>query len=144
METSVRLHDADNETCVALADVHHYTLDPTSGLRSPQPQYNCFLPGLTIRKSVPDGVNTSFTVTITGHHLVCSTSHFAVAMRQKKRSACELAGDYRRCVWRDAVGSATLTTCVAECRCVGDDCSHVTIRIPKVYRTWQICEISIK
>ena len=144
METSVRLHDADNETCLALADADLYTLDPTSGRPSPQSRYKCFLPGLTIRKSVPVGVNTSFTATITGQHLVCSTSHFEVAMRQKKRSGCELAGDYRRCVWGDGVESATLTTCVAQCCCVGDDCSHVTIRIPQVYRKWQICEISIK
>ena len=144
METSVRLHDADNKTCLALADVDLYTLDTTSRLWSPQSQYKCFLSGLIIRKSVPHGANTSFTVTITGQHLVCSTSHFEVAMRQTKRSACELAGDYRRCVWSDAVESATLTTCVAECRCVGDDCSHVTIRIPKMYRKWQICEISIQ
>ena len=144
METSVRLNDADNETCLALTDADFYTFDASSSRWFPKPKNKCWLPGLVIRKSVPSTTKTSFTVTITGHHLTCSTSHFKVAMRQTKRPACKLAGEYRICKWTGAVQSGGLTTCVAACRCEGDDCRHVTIHIPHVNEEWELCEIDIE
>ena len=67
MEMSICLNDADNKACLALVDMDLYTFGAKSSRCFPQPQ-KC-LPGLVIKKSVPDAMNTSFTVTITGHHL---------------------------------------------------------------------------
>ena len=142
-EMSTRLNDADNETCLALSDIDLYTFDARDGRWFPRPQNKCFLSGLVIKRCVPVGMNKSFTFTITGHHLACSTAHFKVAVRQTKWSSCHLAGLYRNCRWSDAVETEGLTTCVAACRCDGDDCKHLTIHIPKLYEDWQICEINI-
>ena len=141
-EMSVCLNDADNETCLALTDANRYTFDVSDWF--PRPENKCWFPGLVINKCVPDSIKTSFTVTITGHHLVCSTSHFRVTMRPTKWSGCLLTGLYRTCQWRAVtVGSGGLTTCVAECRCEGDDCKRMTVHIPKLYEDWKICEINI-
>ena len=69
MEMSICLNDADNDECMALVDRDLYTFGAKSSRCFPQPQKKCLLPGLVIKKSVPDTMNTSFTVTITGHHL---------------------------------------------------------------------------
>ena len=69
MEMSICLNDADNEACLALVDMDLYTFGAKSSRCFPQPQKKCLLPGLVIKKSVPDTMNTSFTVTITGRHL---------------------------------------------------------------------------
>ena len=144
-ELSDLLTDADNTTCLSVADVDLYTVDTSSSRWLPPPQHVCWLPGLRIDLVVYDVTATSFTVTVTGHHLTCSTSHFKVAMRQTRWwSACESAGEYRTCTWSDAVQTGQLTTCVAACRCDGDDCSHVTILIPKKYKEWKICEIDVE
>ena len=142
-DMSIRLNDADNETCLALSDMDFYKSDARKERWFPRPQNKCFLPGLVIKRCVPAKMKTSFTVTITGHHLECSTTHFKVALRQTKWSSCHLAGLYRICKWSGAVDAGGLTTCVAACRCDGDDCKHLTIHIPKLYEDWHICEINI-
>ena len=68
MEMSICLNDANNEACLALVDRNLYTFGAKSSRCFPQPQ-KCLLPGLVIKKSVPDTMNTSFTVTITGRLL---------------------------------------------------------------------------
>ena len=140
---SARLNDADNQTCLALTDTEFYTFDAREERWFPRPQNKCVLSGLVIKRCVPAVVKTSFTVTIIGHHLACSTAHFKVAVRQTKWSSCHLAGLYRNCRWSGAVDAGGLTTCVAACRCDGDDCKHLTIHIPKLYEDWQICEINV-
>ena len=142
-DMSIRLNDADNETCMALSDMDFYKFDARKERWFPRPENKCFLSGLVIKKCMPANMKTSFTVTITGHHLKCSTAHFKVAVRQTKRSSCHLAGLYRICKWSGAVEAGGLTTCVAACRCDGDDCKHLTIHIPKLYEGWQICEINV-
>ena len=142
-DLSIRLNDADNETCLALSGMDFYTFDARKERWFPRPQNKCFLSGLIINRCVPAKMKTSFTVTITGHHLECSTAHFKVAVRQTKWSSCHLAGLYRICKWSGAVDAGGLTTCVAACRCDGDDCKHLTIHIPKLYEDWQICEINV-
>ena len=145
-EMSVRLKDSDNRTCVALADTDRYTFLANSGVWFPHPKNACWLSGLVIKRCVPDAIKTSFTLTITGHHLTCSTSHFKVQMQQQsKPSACHLAGKYRTCKWSGAADeTGALTTCVAECQCQGDDCKQLVVHIPKLYEDWKICEINIK
>ncbi len=139
------LNDGNNETCMALGDTDHYTFDAVSGRWSPPPRNKWLLPGLLIARCVQDMIRRSLTVTVTGHHLTCSKSHFKVAMLQTRwRSEYDLAGEYRTCTWTDAVQSGQLTTCIAECRCDGDDCSHVIVHIPQKYQEWKICELDIK
>ena len=140
-ETVFTMMDGDVKTCVALAGVAHYTV-PSRWVARPSDR--CWTPGLLIKMLVPDTTKTSFTVTITGNRLTCSTSHFTVAMREKKWSACDHEGLFRKCQWKDAVKKGGLTTCVAECQCEGNDCKHVTVHIPSVYEQWKICEIEIK
>ena len=143
-EMSVRLTDANNEICLALRDTDHYTFDASTSRWVPHPQHKCWMSGLVIKMCVPDKLKTSFTVTITGHRLACSSSYFKVAMRQTKSPKCEFAGKYNICKWSGVVESGGLTMCVAECLCEGDDCHHVTIHIPKLYAEWEICEIVVK
>ena len=69
MEMSICVNNADNEACLALVDRDLYTFSAKSSRCFPQPQNKCLLPGLVIKKSVSDTMNTSFTVTITGRHL---------------------------------------------------------------------------
>ena len=145
LETAIsrRLNDTNNDTCLALAEVDHYTFDASTGDWLPHPRNECWFPGLAIDISVPGGMTTSLTVTITGHHLKCSTSDFQVTMRSTAWEGCGLTGLYRICEWSGAVESAGLTTCVAMCLCEGNDCTHVIVRIPRVYEEWEICEIDI-
>ena len=140
-EIAALLDDSDHETCLSLGDTDIYTFD--AGRWVPPPRDTCWFPGLVIKQSVPDTKATSFIVTITGHHIICSKSHFIVSMRYKKNPGCELAGAYRECDWHDAVQSGGLSSCVASCLCEGDDCKFVTIEIPRLYESWKICEIDI-
>lgn len=143
-EMSVRLNDADNGTCLALAHTPLYRFDASEHRWLPHPLDNCWMSGLVIEKCVPDAIKTSFSLTITGHHLVCSMSHFWVGVRNTKWSGCALAGKFNMCKWREAIESGGLTTCEAACRCDGDDCNHVIIHFPKLHEEWQLCEINIK
>ena len=143
-EMSVLLNDADNGTCLALAETPRYRFDATDSHWLPHPRPACWMPGLVIQRCVPDAMKTSFTLAITGHHLTCSMSHFMVGVRKTKFSGCALAGKFNTCKWREAVVSDGLTTCVAACRCDGDDCKHVIVHFPRLHEDWQICEINMK
>ena len=145
MDKSILLNDRNNATCLVLAQTDMYTSAGT-GRWTPQPQTKCVHRGLTITSRVVDTTKTSFTVTITGRHLVCSDSHWKVAMRQTKWPQCETAGRYRTCKLTRATGSGDgeLTSCVATCKCDGKDCKHVTVHIPMRQDSWEICEIDIK
>ena len=141
----MRLIDEDNATCLELAYTDHYTLVTSSSRWVPQTQQKCWLPGFTIKASTPNQTETSFTVRIIGHRLVCADSHFDVSMRQQIWPACAIAGVYRRCRLSGPTESDTegLITCVATCVCEGDDCKHVTIHVPRKYEGWKICEINV-
>ena len=145
MDKSILLHDYNNATCLVLAQTDMYTSADT-GRWTPEPQTKCVHRGLTITSRVVDTTKTSFTVTITGRHLVCSGSHWKVAMRQTEGPSCETAGLYRTCKLTTATGSeyGELTSCVAQCKCDGTDCKHVTVHIPYRQDNWEICEIDIK
>ncbi|KAI0234890.1 hypothetical protein LSAT2_014709, partial [Lamellibrachia satsuma] len=112
-EMSVRLNDANNETCLALTDADYYSFDAGASYWTPEPQTQCWLPGLIIKRCVPDRIKTSFTVAITGHRLICSTSYFQVTVQQTTLPDCDIAGRYIDCEWGVAVESGALTTCVA-------------------------------
>ena len=142
---AVHLIDGDTATCLALAQMDMYTYSASVRRWTPQPRGKCVHPGLTIRRRVPDAMKTSFTITITGRHLVCSNSHVKVSTRQSVWSYCETAGRYRTCrlSGTTAPGNGGLSSCVAKCTCDGDDCQHVTIHIPNMQETWELCEIGI-
>ena len=142
---SAQLVDANDDTCVTLDNSAMYVY--SVGLWNPQPQGKCWNPGFTIKRRVPESIKASFTVTITGRHLVCSTSHIEVALRITNTvSKCKLSGVYRRCTMSGptATGKEALTTCSAKCTCIGDDCEHVTINIPTLLESWELCEIEVK
>ena len=145
MEKAVQLNDDNNDTCLVLAQTDMYTWSAGARRWSPQPQGKCVHRGLVINRCVPEAIKTSFTVTITGRHLVCSIPDVIVSIRQTKWSYCETSGLYRKCELSGSIGSGSdgLTTCVAKCVCDGDDCKHVTIQIPKALELWEICEIDI-
>ena len=142
---AVHLIDGDTATCLALAQMDMYTYSASVRRWAPQPRGKCVHPGLTIRRRVPDAMKTSFTVTITGRHLVCSNSHVKVSTRQSVWSYCETAGRYRTCrlSGTTAPRNGDLSSCVAKCTCDGDDCQHVTIHIPNMQETWELCEIGL-
>ena len=146
MDKAVQLNDDNNDTCLVLAQTDMYTWSAGAHRLSPQPQCNSIHTGLIINKCVPEAIKASFTVTITGRHLVCSTSALEVSIRQTKWSYSETSGLYRKCEFSGSTESKSggLTTCVTECICDGDDCNHVTIEIPKALEHWEICEIDIK
>lgn len=145
-EVYVHLNDTNNDTFMSLASTDMYMFSTLSKKWYPQPQHACLLSGLVIKKCVPDKLKATFTVSITGHGLVCANTHFAVAVRQAKWPSCEHAGLYRRCKMNRAVDSVTdgLITCVAECFCGGEDCKHATIHIPAKHVDWRICEITVE
>ena len=141
---TAQLVDNKTDTCIALTISAMYTF--TGDHWSPEPRGKCWFPGLSIIQRVPEAIKTSFTVTITGRHLVCSTSHFEVMFRTTKSSKCELAGIYQTC---KLSGTTTprndaLITCAAKCECIGDDCDHVIINIPTLQESWELCEIGIR
>ncbi|KAK2170060.1 hypothetical protein NP493_1165g01074 [Ridgeia piscesae] len=142
---SAQLVDANDDTCVALTVSAMYVY--SVGLWNPQPQGKCWFPGLTIKRRVPESIKASFTVTITGRRLVCSTSHFEVFLRRSKWSECELSGKYHRCLLVSGpatTGNEALITCAATCECIGNDCEHVTVNIQTLQESWELCEIGIK
>ena len=141
---SAQLVDANNDTCVTVDNTAMYVY--SVGRWTPQPQGKCWFPGFTIKRRVPEAIKASFTVTITGRRLVCSTSHVEVALGITKWSKCELSGIYRQCTLSGptSTGNEALVTCSAKCECSGDDCGHVTINIPTLLESWELCEIGIK
>ena len=141
---SAQLVDANNDTCFPLISSIMYIY--SDGQWIPQRRGKCMLGGLTIKRRVPEAIKASFTVTITGRHLVCSTSNFLVLVRASKWTQCELSGKYPRCILSGptTTRSKTLITCAAKCECIGDDCEHVFINIPKLQESWELCEIGIK
>ena len=141
---SAQLVDSNNDTCVALTISAMYVYSVKRW--NPQPRGKCWIPGLSIKRRVPEAIQASFTVTITGRRLVCSRSHVGVALRITKWSACEHSGIYRGCTLSGSTttGNEALVTCFAKCECIGNDCEHVTINIPKLLESWELCEIGIK
>ena len=146
MEKAIHLNDDNNDTCLVLTQTDMYTWSAGARRWSPQPQGKCVHRGLVINRCVPEAIKTSFTVTITGRHLVCSIPDIIVSIRQTKWSYCETSGLYRKCKLTGSTGSVSdsLTTCVAKCICNGKDCKHVTIHIPTLQKRWEICEINIQ
>jgi len=143
---SAQLVDSNNDTCVTLDNSAMYAYSGGLWTPQPQPQGKCWFPGLSIKRRVPEATKASFTVTITGRRLVCSTSHVEVALGITKWSKCDLSGIYRQCILSGptTTGKEALTTCSAKCECSGDDCGHVTINIPTLLESWELCEIGIK
>ena len=142
---SAQLVDNNIDTCVALTNSAMYVY--SGGRWNPQPQGKCWFPGFSIKRRVPEAIKASFTVTITGRRLVCSRSHVDVALRVTKIwSKCDLSGTYRKCTLSGptTTGKEALTTCSVKCDCSGDDCEHVTINIPQLLESWDLCEIGIK
>ena len=141
-ELLMRVIDKDNSTCLELAHTDHYTFE---GSWIPQPQYECWLPGFVIKTTTPNN-KTSFTVRITGHRLVCSESHFTVAMRQQIWPVYAITKEYRACKLSVQAESDPdgLTTCATTCECEGDDCRHVHFHLPTKYEDWKICEINVE
>ena len=144
IEKSAQLVDANDETCVTLDNSAMYVY--SVGLWNPQPQGKCWNPGLTIKRPVPEAIKASFTVTVTGRRLVCSRPHIEVALGITNWSKCKLAGIYRICTLSGptTTGRDALITCSAKCACNGADCEHVTINIPTLLESWELCEIGIK
>ena len=141
---SAKLVDAIKDTCVTLDSSAMYVY--SVGRWNPQPQGKCWFSGLSIKRRVPEAIKASFTVTITGRRLVCSTSHVEVALGITKSSGCELSGMYRQCTLSGptTTGKEALNTCSAKCACNGDDCEHVTVNIPTLLDSWELCEIGIE
>ena len=130
--------------CLVLADIRFYTFDASTGRWLPPSQNNCWFPGLVITTPVPEQTTTSFTVTITGNDLICSTSHFTVSVRRRKwSSSCDIVGEYTTCKWDGANMGEDGRMCIAKCSCDGDDCSHVTVHIPQAHEGWEICTIGV-
>ena len=138
--------NTSTSACLVLAYMRFYTFDASTGRWLPPPQNSCWFPGLVITTPVPDQAKTSFTVAITGNGLICSTSHFTVAMRRRKwPSSCDIVGEYTTCTWAGAnEGDDGRTTCTAKCSCDGDDCSHVTFHIPQAHEGWEICRMAFE
>ena len=141
---SAQLVDANNDTCFPLISSMMYIY--TDGQWIPQRKGKCMLAGLTIRRRVPEAMKASFTVTITGRHLVCSMSNFLVLVRASKWTECEISGKNYRCMLSGptATGNEALVTCAAKCECIGNDCEHLLINIPTLQESWELCEIGIK
>ena len=143
MEVMRRLNDANTDTCLSLASTDMYTFSALSGGWSPQPQDSCWFEGLVIQTHVPDQLNASFTVRITGHWLVCDNFHIEVMVQLTQSPLCQAAGEYIPCSL-SGVDHGGLTTCVAKCVCEGNDCKHATIHIPEMHEDWKICEITVE
>ena len=140
---SAQLVDSNNDTCFPLVSSIMYIY--SDGQWIPQRKGKCMLGGLTIKRRVPEAIKASFTVTITGRHLVCSSSQLMVLVRASKWSECEFSGEYPRCTLSGptTTGNEALVTCAAKCECTGNDCEHVIINIPTLQETWELCEIGI-
>ena len=141
---SALLVDNNNDTCFPLVTSIMYIY--TDGQWIPQRKGKCMFGGLSIKRRVPDEIKASFTVTITGRHLVCSSHHFLVLVRASKWTQCEISGKHYRCILSGptTIGNEALVTCAAKCECIGDDCEHVIVNIPTLQKSWELCEIGIQ
>ena len=146
MEKAIQLNDGSNDTCLVLAQTDMYTWSVGAQRWFPQRRGKCFHRGLIITRCVPEAIQASFTVTITGRHLVCSNSNMYVLIGKTNWSQCVTSGVYRKCTLSGNAesGRNSLTTCIATCICDGEDCKHLTIYIPNSPELWEICEIDIK
>ena len=147
-ELAIRLVDGDNNTCMQVSTANMYTLSTHLGHFVPRPQDSCFRPGLSIKRCVPAHIKHSFSVTVTGRRLVCSSSLIELLLKHDKSQLKCGAGRHHRCQLRDATtsGGGGLTACVGECRCDGEDCSSLQVNIG-MYKdewNWSICEISLR
>ena len=146
-DVSIRLIDANNDTCLIMKDTDMYTFSSSMGQWLPQPRNACWRSGLVIKSRVPDNIYASFTVKITGHRLVCSMSHLKIMTRHTDLSNCGLvSGSYHICKLSGDTGlnPASLTTCVAECQFTKNKTKYVIVEIPNKHEGWKLCEISIK
>ena len=124
-----------------------YTFSSSMGQWLPQPKNRCWRSGLVIKSRVPDNINASFTINITGHRLVCSMSHLKIMTRYKDLSNCGLvSGNYHICklTGDNKSDPGSLTTCVAECQFTKNKTKYVIVEIPNKHEGWKLCEISIK
>ena len=137
MDVMRRLNDANIDTCLSLASTDMYKFSALSSSWIPEPQDICWFEGLVIQTHVPDQLNASFTIRITGHDLVCDNSHFTVMVRLAKSPLCPAAGEYTPCTL-SGVDDGGLTTCVAKCLCDGKDCKHAIIHIPEMHETCRV------
>ena len=107
MEKAVQLNDDNNDTCLVLAQSDMYTWSAGAHRWFPERRGKCFHRGLSISRCVPEAIQASFTVTITGRHLVCSNSNINVLIGKTNWSQCETTGVYRKCTlsWNTESGS---------------------------------------
>ena len=133
---AVRLIDGNSKTCIDLSTANTYVFSGRLRRFVPLPKDKCFQRGLVIKRCVPSCIKRSFSVTITGR-LDCSSSLIEAVMKEEKSSQ-KCGGVYHVCKMRDATKSVggSLTTCVAECRCSGDDCSSLAINIESYNDEW--------
>ena len=143
MSERVVLNDADNDTCMSLADTAMYTFSRADGGWIPKPLCDYWEPGLSIRQRLPDGIETTFSVAVTGRRIDCTYSRLTVMIRQADLISCEQAGHYLVCKMSEAIESDELTTCTAKCSCKGGDCIYVKINILDRHDDWELCEIDI-
>ena len=146
-DVSIRLIDANNDTCLILEDTDMYTFSSSMGQWLPQPKNECWRSGLVIKSRVPGNISTSFAVRITGHRLVCSMSHLKIMTRHTDLSNCGLvSGNYHMCKLTGDTkpDPGSLTTCVAECQFTKNKTKYVIVEIPNKHEGWKLCEISIK
>ena len=118
-EASMRLIDANNDTCLILDDTEMFAFSPLMGQWLPHPHNACWRSGLVIKHRVTTYIKTSFKMRITGHRLVCDMSHLKVMTSNFDVSGCGLvSGNYQMCklsgVTKPEPGS--LTTCIAACK----------------------------
>ena len=143
-EKSLLMTDSDNTTCLALVDTELFRSGGAASFWSPRPKEECWMPGLSMSLDLEEKANASKIITITGHDLVCSVSHFEVDMLETEGTGCGIAGVYSICKWHDAIENDGLVTCAADCACVGSACQHLNIYFPRLPGVlWDICEIRI-
>ena len=103
-DVSIRLIDANNDTCLIMKDTDMYTFSSTMGQWLPQPKNACWRSGLVIKTRVLDNITATFRVKITGHQLACSTPHIKIMTTYTDLSECGLvSGSYHICKLRDSL-----------------------------------------
>ena len=143
--TAIRLIDGDINTCMQLLSANMYMFSQPLGEYVPAPKHVCFRRGLVVKKCVPSNITRSFSVAITGR-LDCFNRGIKLLMKLDKTQLKCGTGWYHRCKMTDAKsGEGGLTTCVAECRCEGKECSSLDVHIEdyKDEWNWKICEINL-